>query len=902
MEASAQKTGALDVKKVMVSSTALDLPEHRKQARDACLRQGMFPLMMEHLPASDDDAIAESLRMVNEADIYLGVFAYRYGYVPKGYDISITEMEYQSAVERGIPRLIFLMHEKHPLTVADVERGENAARLEALKVQLKAEHVVNFFISPAELQARIINSLSRYHQTNLTAPAAPAHTIAESVYDTAIPLQPATRLVGRDNELVQLKQRLFNGGSVALTALNGLPGVGKTALSIELAHDLDIRAHFQHGILWAALGPEPNIPGVLTRWGTLLGLSSTEISGLSDNDARAIAVSRAIGSRHMLLVIDDAWRVEDALALKIGGPHCAHLVTTRFPAIATAVASEGAIVIRELDEHEGMTLLRMLAPRVVDHEKQKAHDLVNAVGGLPLALTLMGKYLHAQAYSGQPRRIATALERLSRAEERLQLHEALGPLDRHPSLPREQSLSLQSVFAVTDQQLDEQARAALYALSVFPPKPNSFSEEAALYVGACAVDTLDTLLDAGLLDCSAAGRYTLHQIIADYARLHLEEDKRPYERLVTYFTDYVASHKKDYELLETESNLILAALETAYELGHWSDLMPCACAFAPFLLVRGIYATAENHLQRAYDAAMVLGDSSDITTTLLYLGEIAQKQGNYAQAETHLQEGLALARRTGDSERISALLNDLGWVTWRRGEYARAEAYLQEGLTLARQVGDLERISGLLAVLGSVVGGRGDYTKAEAYFQEGLALARQIGNREQICALLSNLGDVIGEQGNYGQAELYFHEGLAIAHQIEHREWICALLINLGLMTRKLGNLTQAEMYFRESLTYAWQLGSPQMTANVLYEYGILYLDLQQIEAAEKSFREMLTIISEEDRDLLALAHYSLARVAAAHGYFDEARGLGEASVTALEAMGHRNAKEVRAWLNLLIG
>jgi tetratricopeptide (TPR) repeat protein len=129
-----------------------------------------------------------------------------------------------------------------------------------------------------------------------------------------------------------------------------------------------------------------------------------------------------------------------------------------------------------------------------------------------------------------------------------------------------------------------------------------------------------------------------------------------------------------------ESNIILAALERAYELGRWPELVRCACAYAPFLLVRGIYATAEQHLQRAYDAAMVLGDSYGITTALLYLGEIAQKQGNYAQAETRYQEGLALARRMEDQERISALLADLGWITWKQGNYVKAEAFLQEGL------------------------------------------------------------------------------------------------------------------------------------------------------------------------------------------------------------------------------
>ena len=60
----------------------------------------------------------------------------------------------------------------------------------------------------------------------------------------------------------------------------------------------------------------------------------------------------------------------------------------------------------------------------------------------------------------------------------------------------------------------------------------------------------------------------MHQTIADYARLHLR-DESVYERFIAYFTDFTEEHKKDYELLEQESNLILATLETAYELGKW---------------------------------------------------------------------------------------------------------------------------------------------------------------------------------------------------------------------------------------------------------------------------------------------------------------------------------------------
>jgi hypothetical protein len=145
---------------VMVSSTARDLPEHRKEVLDACLRQGMFPKMMEHLAASDDGGLAESLKLVDEADIYLGIFAHRYGFVPKGKAKSITHYEYDRATKRGIPRLIFIMHEEHPIKAGDVELGKGAEKLAKLKEKLGKEHTVNFFKSPAELRAQVLNTLA----------------------------------------------------------------------------------------------------------------------------------------------------------------------------------------------------------------------------------------------------------------------------------------------------------------------------------------------------------------------------------------------------------------------------------------------------------------------------------------------------------------------------------------------------------------------------------------------------------------------------------------------------------------------------------------------------------------------------------------------------------------------
>jgi len=179
-------------------------------------------------------------------------------------------------------------------------------------------------------------------------------------------------------------------------------------------------------------------------------------------------------------------------------------------------------------------------------------------------------------------------------------------------------------------------------------------------------------------------------------------------------------------------------------------------------------------------------------------------------------------------------------------------------------------------------------------------LARQIGHREWISALLSNLGEAESELGHYSQAEVYFQEGLHLARQTEHREWICALLINLGLTLRKQGNYPQADLSFQEVLTLAQQLDRPEITSAALYEYGNLYLVQQRENAAETCFQKMLSAIPEGSQELLALAHYGLARTAALQGNFDEALRLGEESVSALEEMRHRTAQEVKNWLDTI--
>lgn len=380
-------------------------------------------------------------------------------------------------------------------------------------------------------QLGILHEDAMSSQTTVHTLLADQHMMNAPLYDPTIPppLAETKGLVGRDEVVQHLKQRLCLSNGMTLTALHGLPGVGKTAMAIELAYDSAIQQHFCDGVLWARLGTEADVRGHLERWGSLLGFTCGTMAKLTSKEAWLRAIRAAIGTRRILLIIDDAWTYQDALALKIGGPNCAYLLTTRIPSVALHFANDGALHIKEFDEEQGLDLLTHFAPELVSTERSAARTLVQSVGGLPLGLILLGKYFQSQTYSGQPRRLHMALKRLGDAKERLQLT-ILSSLEQYGDVPRDAPCSLAMAIETSVSQLDKAAQHALSLLSVFPARPYSFSEESALAISGASVETLDMLVDAGLLEVTSMGCYTLHQTIADYASMLLG-DCVAYERM-----------------------------------------------------------------------------------------------------------------------------------------------------------------------------------------------------------------------------------------------------------------------------------------------------------------------------------------------------------------------------------
>lgn len=700
------------------------------------------------------------------------------------------------------------------------------------------------------------------------------------------PPRPPHALIGRDQPLESLKSLLLTGQP--RLALHGLPGVGKTALAIHLASDPAVQAHFSDGILWAGLGRDPHLLGLLGLWGMALGLRADELSRVTGIDERGRMLRAVIGTRRMLLVIDDAWQIEEANALMIAGPNCTTLLTTRQPALALSFAAD-PLHIRELDADSGRALLGQFIPTLID-DPTVGH-LVAAVGSLPLAITLMGQYLRKAGHAGQERRLRSAIDDLQTASMRLRLEQP-AIIDQQPSVETGTPLSLLRVITLSIEALEPDAQAALNALSIFPPRPNTFSEEAALAITDCDVTVLDALVDAGLLDPHPPDRYAIHATIAETARQLLAADpdaeRRALSRLAAYFRRYDPA-----ALTNADQINVLAALAAAPPA---PAMINGLCAF---LEARGLYHEAEAHLLAAEHTARASGDPSALVCTLSNLGRVLQRRGDYAQADTYYQEALSLAYNLESDEFISELYQGLGVVAMSRGEYNRAESYLHDGLSLARSLGDADRISAMLANLGSLVFHRGDTAAAEAHLTEGLDIARSANLHTRASVLLTNLGVIYARRGQVEPAEQCFREGLEFAQAAGNRENSVFLLTNLGSLATERGDGAAAQTHYQEALALARSIGQRARISQLLANLGMLAITDGNLSGAEAYLEEGLSLarsMEHAENTILHLINYGAYEIAragwdAAAAYLDEA-------LTSARVIGHRQyiSASLNAW------
>ena len=222
------------------------------------------------------------------------------------------------------------------------------------------------------------------------ATATPPKTCPARRFKPGVPFQapplPAY-FIQRPEVSQSLKQSLLSEqtaktGTLVVSAIYGLGGIGKSTLAAAIAHDPEVQTHFGDGILWATLGQQPDLLSFLSSW----------IQALGDHDYKPTNTNAA--SRHLqtllfdkatLLVVDDAWNPDHVEPFRIGGAKCRVLVTTREAQIVGVTPYN----LDLMSPSQALALLEEYGgSKLKGSDRKQAQALATTVGYLPLALEL----------------------------------------------------------------------------------------------------------------------------------------------------------------------------------------------------------------------------------------------------------------------------------------------------------------------------------------------------------------------------------------------------------------------------------------------------------------------------------------------------------------------------------
>ena len=216
------RLGTMERRRALISSTVQDLPEHRAAVIDACLRVGVEPLVLETFPDVECDAKALNNIPLEDADIYIGILGFRYGFVSPGETKSFTEVEYDRAVARGIPRRLFVMSDDHPVRPTDVETGLGAEKLRKFKDLVRRDSIVAEFRSPDELKAAVVTALVEVlrHESQSREPKTALLLLPFGHEHEGLLLFLSRELEHEGVRVLRLDEMLFTRGAVWANAID----------------------------------------------------------------------------------------------------------------------------------------------------------------------------------------------------------------------------------------------------------------------------------------------------------------------------------------------------------------------------------------------------------------------------------------------------------------------------------------------------------------------------------------------------------------------------------------------------------------------------------------------------------------------------------------------------------
>ncbi|NEB14109.1 tetratricopeptide repeat protein [Streptomyces coelicoflavus] len=733
-----------------------------------------------------------------------------------------------------------------------------------------------------ELQQRILRA-----DPHLAEPPAPA---AETAPLPVRPAQlPATvpDFTGRASFVRELSDVLSaasadtaTGRVMAVSALAGIGGVGKTTLAVHVAHRA--RAAFPDGQLYVDLqgaGARPAEPE--TVLGSFLRALGTADSAVPDSlEERAALYRSVLDGRRVLVLLDNARDAAQVRPLLPGTEGCAALVTARVRMVDLAGAH--LVDLDVMSPEEALALFtKIVGEERVVSEREAALDVVGACGFLPLAIRVAASRLAAR------RTWTVSVLAAKLADERRRLDELQAG-----------DLAVEATFELGYGQL-EPAQARAFRLLGLADGPDISLAAAAAVLDLPAQDTedlLESLVDTSLLESAAPGRYRFHDLVRLYARACAERDEQPpSERAaaLSRLLDFYLATAAGVYAIERPGDRLVDGLEPTEHPGltftegsaalDWlyteaAPLLACVRQSAGTARLRRavdlLWAAkdltesgANSHQYETTARAMcdATGSAADTRAegrARTVLSDVLLVSGRIRDAEEEARLAMRLAGSVDDSAAVSWVANNRGLVCLHQRRYAEGKDFFHQAIAGFRATDNRAGEASALSNLSRAQLGLGDVAAAVDIARQGLAVYAELGRTMRLANGHFALGVALTRAGRHEEALGEFAEALDIFGDHRQRLWEGATNFRLAEVHLAAGRPSSAAQNAEQALALGC-IGGDRMRGNVLALLGRALSDLGQADRARACWQEALGLCEQHDAQEAGEVRALLARTAA---------------------------------------
>ncbi|ORT58698.1 BTAD domain-containing putative transcriptional regulator [Streptomyces sp. CB03238] len=708
--------------------------------------------------------------------------------------------------------------------------------------------------------------LARLQQRILQADAELARPVEEPAPAPAVsrPAQlPATvaDFTGRAAFVAELGDRLATaeGSVMAVSALAGIGGVGKTTLAVHVAHAA--RPRFPDGQLYVDLqGAGARAAEPETVLGAFLRALGTHDSAIPDTlDERAALYRSTLAGRRVLVLLDNARDAAQVRPLLPGTEGCAALVTSRVRMVDLAGAH--LVDLDVMSPEEALQLFtKIVGAERVQAEREAALDVVAACGFLPLAIRIAASRLAAR------RTWTVAVLAAKLADERRRLDELQAG-----------DLAVKATFELGYGQL-EPAQARAFRLLGLADGPDISLAAAAAVLDLPlhdAEDLLESLVDTSLLESAAPGRYRYHDLVRLYARACAARDEQPpseRDLALSRLLDFYLSTAARVYAIERPGDRLVDHLEpTTYEGLTFTDrhaALDWLYTEANCLLACARQSTKGSRLRRAVDllwAAKDLAESganskqyesaavaareaaraandpraeARARTTLTNVHLIA---GRYDEADEEARNARELAVGAGDVAPVYWADNDRGIIALNQGRHAEAEVHLLQAMEGSHADRNLPGEASALCNLSRLHEITGRTTSAITFAKQGIDIYGRIGSALRLANGHYALGVAFVSAGRRSEALGQFTEALDIFAKNRQRLWEGTTHFRIAQAYLKGRSPARAAQHAEQALATGC-IGGDRMRGNVLTVLGSALDALGQVDRARACWREALAV------------------------------------------------------------